>query len=155
MRLTNRRLLAVTAAAGTCTVVLRKAFADRHGRGDRRQVVTVNRPPGEVRPGGGPPPPLDRYGDGLEFTTRPAPGGRGTELVVRLKARPSPLRTSLPGRLSGTDPRQDVRRALREAKSLLETGEVLRADTPPTVRPTLGGRIVGLLSRRSGGEGVL
>ncbi|SPT49421.1 hypothetical protein [Actinomadura madurae] len=34
-------------------------------------------------------------------------------------------------RLTGDDPRQRVRRALREAKSLIETGEILRADAPP------------------------
>lgn len=43
----------------------------------------------------------------------------------------------------------------REAKALLEGGEVLRPDTPPTTRATPGGKLVGLLDRRSGGKEVL
>jgi hypothetical protein len=58
----------------------------------------------------------------------------------------------VPARLAGVDPRQDLRRALREAKALLEAGEGLRPDTP---HDTPGGKLVGLLSRRCGGEGVL
>ncbi|MFD6245926.1 hypothetical protein [Streptomyces roseolus] len=87
---------------------------------------------------------------------RPAPGDRGTELAVRSN-RPVPRRAaSLPSRLAGRDPRQEVRTALREAKSLLEAGEVMLPDAPPTARGrTPAGRLVGLVSRRSGGEGVL
>ncbi|MCZ9340950.1 hypothetical protein NGM37_24620, partial [Streptomyces sp. TRM76130] len=62
---------------------------------------------------------------------------------------------SVPARLAGQDPRQELRRALRDAKALLEAGEVLRPDAPPTTRPTPGGKLMELVSRRSGGEGVL
>jgi hypothetical protein len=76
------------------------------------------------------------------------------ELAVRLKE-PQDVAGSLSARLAGQDERQDLRRALREAKALLETGEVMRPDTPPTTHETPGGKLVGLLSRRAGGEGVL
>ncbi|MEU9579542.1 hypothetical protein [Streptomyces chilikensis] len=123
--------------------------------GNRWLTVTVNRPPEEVRPGGELPPPLHRHADRIDVEVRPAPGDRGAELAVRLKEPPSALATSLPGRLGGQDPRQELRVALREAKSLLETGEVMQPDAPPTTRDTPGGKVIGLLGRRSGGEGVL
>ncbi|MFE7908509.1 MULTISPECIES: SRPBCC family protein [Streptomyces] len=123
--------------------------------GDRWLTVTVNRPEEDVRQDGKLPEPLERLADRIDVRTQPAPGDRGTELAARLKEPAPPEATSVPARLAGQDPRQEVRRALREAKALLETGEVMLPDTPPTTRPTPGGRLVGLLSRRSGGEGVL
>ncbi|MGW0604305.1 hypothetical protein [Streptomyces sp. NPDC002640] len=123
--------------------------------GNRWLTVTVNLPPEEVGRGGALPPPLDRFADRIDVKVTPAPGDRGTELAVLLKDPPSRLASSLPGRLAGEDPRQELRVALREAKSLLETGEVMLPDTPPTTHDTPGGKVLGLLSRRSGGEGVL
>jgi hypothetical protein len=58
-------------------------------------------------------------------------------------------------RVRGDDPRQEIRRALREAKSLLETGEVLRPATPGSDHPTLPGKLLDLVISRSGGEGRL
>lgn len=122
---------------------------------ERWLTVTINRPAGEVGTDERPPPPLDRFGDSIDVRVRPAPGDRGTELAVR-PARPAPAASSsLPARLAGEDPRQELRLALREAKALLEAGEVLLPDAPPTTRPTPGGKLLGLLDRRSGGEGVL
>jgi hypothetical protein len=46
-----------------------------------------------------------------------------------------------------------VRRALRHAKSLIETGEVLR--TEPTRPRSPGGKLIDAIARRSGGEGRL
>jgi hypothetical protein len=122
--------------------------------GDRWLTVTINRAPGDIQPDKLPPP-LQAYGDRIETRIRPAPGDRGTELAVRLKEAQPEASHSVPARLAGQDPRQDVRRALREAKALLEAGEVLEPDTPPTTRETPGGKLVGLLTRRAGGEGVL
>ncbi|GAA2429792.1 hypothetical protein [Streptomyces macrosporus] len=152
------RTALVLAGAGAGAAALRRLASPPTDprRGERWMVVTIDRPPMDVLPEGRPPRPLDEFGDALEITVRPAPGDRGTELAARLRGGVSPARTSLPSRLAGKDPRQEVRRALREAKSLLETGEVMRSDAPPTAREeTIGGRIVGLASRRSGGEGVL
>ncbi|GAB2756028.1 hypothetical protein [Streptomyces bullii] len=117
-------------------------------------TVTINLGPGEMEPEKLPSP-LREYGDRIETRIRPAPGDRGTELAVRLREPQPQAASSVPARLAGQDPRQDLRRALREAKALLEAGEVLQPDVPPTTHDTPGGKLVGLLSRRAGGEGVL
>lgn len=151
------RTALVLAGAGAGAVALRRAMSARSGtrRDDRWLVVTIDRAPTDVLAHGRPPEPLDEFGDDLEVTVRPAPGDRGTELAARLRDRASGS-SSLPSRLAGRDPRQEVRRALREAKSLLETGEVMLPDTPPTAREDgVGGKVVGLATRRAGGEGVL
>jgi hypothetical protein len=74
------------------------------------------------------PAPLAEYGDRIEVRVRPAPGGKGTELAVRLRDQPSGSAVS---RLSGSDPQDDLRSALRKAKQLLEVGEVLAVDPAP------------------------
>jgi hypothetical protein len=103
------------------------------------------------------PAPLAELGDLVEVEVRPAPGGKGTELRARLRS-PEPTGVaSTAARLSGDDPRQRVRIALREAKQLIEVGEVLRVDPTPhgrrTSTPT--GAIVEAATKRAGGEGVL
>ncbi|GAA3501790.1 hypothetical protein GCM10019016_088970 [Streptomyces prasinosporus] len=144
-------------AAAGAAAVRRARPGGRAGdrAGDRWLTVTVNRPVTDVGPDGELPAPLRRLADRVEVRVRPAPGDRGTELAARLKEPPSAPSSSLPARLAGQDPRQEVRAALRDAKAVLEAGEVLRPDTPPTTRPTPGGKLIGLLGRRSGGEGVL
>jgi hypothetical protein len=57
-------------------------------------------------------------------------------------------------RISGRDPNQQLRLALRQAKSLLETGDIVRPD-PPSTHPGPGGRVVQLASKRARGEGRL
>lgn len=133
----------------------RHAAVGDNGVAHRWLVVTVNRPPDEVVSDERLPEPLARLGDAIEVQASPAPGGRGTELAARL-VDPAPSGPSaVAARLTGQDPRQAVRAALREAKSLIETGEVLRADEPPTTRATPGGKLLGLATRRAGGEGRL
>ncbi|GAA2442796.1 hypothetical protein [Streptomyces glaucus] len=153
----GKTLLAAAAglAAGAVVVTRRRQAAPTAPSAfDRWLTVTVNCAPADLQPGKLPAP-LQEYGDRIETRIRPAPGDRGTELAVRLKENPPEAASSLPARLAGADPRQDLRRALREAKALLETGEVMLPDTPPTTHDTPGGRLVGLLSRRASGEGVL
>ncbi|MEV5187618.1 hypothetical protein [Streptomyces werraensis] len=154
-----KRALWIVPVAAVGVAAARKAGAAASGgddrAGDRWLTVTVNLPEEDVRQDGKLPGPLERLADRVDVRTRPAPGDRGTELAARLKEPTPPASASVPARLAGQDPRQEVRRALREAKALLETGEVMLPDTPPTTRPTPGGRLVGLFSRRSGGEGVL
>jgi hypothetical protein len=58
-------------------------------------------------------------------------------------------------RVVGSDPRQDLRAALRQSRQLLETGEVLSPDKQPTTRRTLRGLPLDLATRRAGGEGRL
>lgn len=112
-------------------------------------VVTVNCSPERLRDL---PAPLARLGTSIETRITPAPGGRGTELAARPLG---PDRSGLLARLSGRDPRQAVRAALRDAKSLVETGEVLVPDFPTTTRTTVKGKVVELAVRRAGGEGRL
>ncbi|MFI9152438.1 hypothetical protein [Streptomyces sp. NPDC053367] len=147
------------AAAGLATGALiaarrAKSRRSRTAPGDRWLTVTINCAPQDVQ-ADKLPTPLQEYGDHIETRIRPAPGDRGTELAVRLRNGGPDAAHSVPARLAGADPRQDLRRALREAKSLLEAGEVLQSDAPPTTHDTPGGKLVGLLSRRAGGEGVL
>ncbi|MDQ1041099.1 hypothetical protein QFZ75_007515 [Streptomyces sp. V3I8] len=151
----SRKLWLTAAGLAAAAVVARRARTDQSppATTDRWLTVTVNRPPGEVQ-ADKLPAPLQEYGDRIETRTGAAPGDRGTELAVRFKEAPSAAAQSATARVTGNDPRQDLRVALREAKALLEAGEVMRPDEP-TTRPTPGGKLVGLLSRRASGEGVL
>ncbi|MEU6389531.1 hypothetical protein [Streptomyces sp. NPDC046939] len=145
-------------AAGV--VAVRRSRSDQAGRnenraGDRWLTVTVNRAAADVGSEVKPPPPLDDLADRIDVRITPAPGDRGTELAARFKEPVPAASTSMPARLAGQDPRQELRRALRDAKSLLEAGEVLRPDAPPTSHPTPGGKLMELFTRRAGEEGVL
>ncbi len=103
------------------------------------------------------PGPLAELGDLVEVEVRAAPGGKGSELRARLRSPEPSGAASAAVRLSGEDPRQRVRSALREAKQLIEVGEVLRVDPTPhgrrTATPT--GALVEAATKRAGGEGVL
>jgi hypothetical protein len=132
----------VAAVGGGILAVRARRLVRRHESGDTWLTVTVNRPPDEVLPQGTPPPPLDAYGDQLEVRVRPAPGDRGAELAAR-------------HRDGGPGDTMKLRRDLREAKSLLETGEVMLPDAPPTTHPTPLGKILGAVDRRAQKEGVL
>ena len=103
------------------------------------------------------PSPLAELGDLVEVEVRTAPGGKGSELRARLRS-PEPTGVaSAAARLSGDDPRQQVRSALREAKQLIEVGEVLRVDPAPhgPRKPTPGGLLIEAATKRAGGEGLL
>ena len=108
-------------------------------------------------PQGQVPGPLAALGDLVEVEVRPAPAGRGCELRARLREPEPSGAASAAVRLSGNDPRQRVRAALREAKQLIEVGEVLRVDPTPHGRrtPTPTGAVVEAATKRAGGEGVL
>lgn len=123
--------------------------------GRRWLVVTVNRPPDEVAPGGAVPAQLAALGDRVETRVSAAPGGRGTELAARLRE-PEPSGVSgAVQRVAGADPRQEVRTALREAKSVLETGEVLQPDRPSSTHETPLNAPLRLASVLGRGEGRL
>lgn len=132
----------------------RKRDADTPGEetADRWHVVTVNRPEEAVAPGGRLPPPLAELGDEIEVQCGSAPGDRGTELAARLRR---PVRPRAVVRIAGKDPRQRLRKALRDAKSLVETGEVLSPHEPPTTRSTVTGLPVDAAVRLARGEGRL
>jgi hypothetical protein len=162
--MTARTVGAVALAVGGGAVVVlrrlqRRAATDAGrdtGPGSRWRAVTINRSPEEVMPDG-PPAPLAALGDLVEVEVRPAPGDKGSELRARLRV-PEPAGVaSTAARLTGHDPRQRVRAALREAKQLIEVGEVLRVDPAPHGRRTAtpGGALVDLATDRAPGEGLL
>jgi uncharacterized membrane protein len=154
--------LAAVGGGGAIVLLRRKVDPRRiHGNGsadgqtDRWHAVTVNRRPEEVSSDGRLPEPLAELGDKIEVQFREAPGGRGTEIHARVRG---PVPTGLTGtaaRITGNDPRQPLRDALRKSKCLLETGEILSRDREPTTRPTPLNLPVGLAIRRARGEGRL
>jgi len=103
------------------------------------------------------PAPLAALGDLVEVEVRPAPGDKGTELRARLRVPEPTGMASAAGRVAGNDPRQRVRAALREAKQLIEVGEVLRVDPTPHGRrtPTPTGALVERATDLAPGEGLL
>ncbi|MFD2763463.1 hypothetical protein [Micromonospora eburnea] len=129
--------------AGAARALVRRRERWPHAAGTdprpgRWQVVTVAGRPEDVLPPGRWPEPLRRLDGAVEVYARPAPGGRGTELA----ARPLGGELRLPGlaaHLVGDDPGRFLRQALREAKQLAETGEVLRADRSRLDRPGVAG----------------
>jgi hypothetical protein len=120
MRPTGKVLLTAGAAAAAAAVTTQRIVAARR-TGDReagrRHVITVNRLFDEI--GEGPlPDPMAALGTGVEVERHPAPGGRGTEISARAR--------------SGAVSAGDLRRALRESRSVLELGYVLRPGGPST-----------------------
>ncbi|MEV6861930.1 hypothetical protein AB0M44_13135 [Streptosporangium subroseum] len=151
-------LVGATALAGMGVVRWLRSRRPQAGpqsqRGMHRWLsVTINRRPEDVAPDGLLPEPLAMLGDAIEVRIREAPGGKGTEIAARLRAPLSWGSGGMPSRLACGDPRQAVRNALRESKSLIETGEVLRPDEPPATRPAPQGNLLDLVTHRVSGEG--
>ena len=116
------------------------------------RAVTVYAGADELQPGGRWPEPLAKLVDALEIKTSPAPGDRGTELYARLRQG-----ASLPAEVlaEDDDPVRAIRSALRQAKQVIETGEVLQADRPGTTHPTATNAPLREAISVSGGEGRL
>ena len=172
--MTTRQTVTITAAAAaasaaTAVLVRRRqqgsaetahvehvGGAGRPTRPGRWRSVTIFRSPEEVLPDGRLPGPLAELGDLVDVSVKLAPGDRGTELSARLRDGEPSGPGALGERLSGDDPRQSVRTALRQSKQLLETGEILRVDPAPHGRRSgwIGGKLIDLTTRRAGGEGL-
>jgi hypothetical protein len=133
-------LIAAPLAAGTVAVAAARRRAARGPAAHRTHVLTVYKPIDELQatqlPGS-----LREIAEGVEISLRAAPGDRGTEIAVRI-----------PDGSSVTD--GDVRRALRETRSLIETGDVLLPSGPATTTPTLLNRPL-QTATRNGREGGL
>jgi hypothetical protein len=99
------------------------------------------------------PAPLAELGDRIEVRVDAAPGDKGTELAARLRDSGTGSPAS---RLSGSDPQADLRSALREAKQLIEVGEVLAVDPAPHGDRTLtpGGVLLEAWTRVAAKAGV-
>jgi hypothetical protein len=122
---------------------------DRTGR-DRWMMVTINCPPERLSSRADLPEPIARLGDAVDIKIARAPGDHGTELGARLREAPPSGIGGIASRISGDDPRRTVRKALRHSKSLIETGEVMRPDWPPSTHPTPAGKLLELAGRRGG-----
>lgn len=128
---------AATAALGGTTYRLvsrRSASAPTPGR---RHVITVYRPLDEIAEAL--PEPLTAYPGALEVQLRPAPADRGTEIVARA--------------LNDTVSDGDIRRLLRESRSLLEVGDVLQPGGPTSTPTALNSPL--RATTRHGREGGL
>ncbi len=110
-------------------------------RSDHWLAVTVDRPMDAVTGPARLPGPMGELGGRVEVRFRPAPGGRGTEVLALPK--------------DDDVSREDLRVALRKTKSLLETGTVIRPDTPSTTHPGPAGKVLRLVIGKSAGEGRL
>jgi hypothetical protein len=127
---------AVAAAVTAGGVAARRMLASRlpmmPGRMGEPEwlVATIYRSPTDIAPEGHLPEPLERLGDAIEVQIRPAPGDRGTELSVR------PRLAGNGDRTAKRDAWRTVRLAVRQAKQLCETGEVLQPSEPRTNRRT-------------------
>ncbi|AZZ51854.1 hypothetical protein C1I64_07190 [Rathayibacter festucae DSM 15932] len=126
---------------------------DRESDGDGAhpegwKAVTVL---GEARDfeSGGYPEPLVRLAESLEIRIDPAPGDKGFEVHARVREGADAG--------VGDDPGKALREALRDAKQVFETGEILRATPRPHgERPrTLLGGAVDKAEDEAKGEGVL
>jgi hypothetical protein len=150
----NSRALVGIAGGGVLAALIRKIVLDgaARARANRWNAVTVNAPMEQVAPAGRRPERLAQLGDAIEFRAKPAPGDKGTELYARPRngSAASPVE-----RLAGEDPRQQIRQALREAKMLIEVGEVIEPDRQRTTRRTLRNLPLEIAVRRAKGEGVL
>jgi hypothetical protein len=113
-------------------------------------MVTVNCSPQRLASRSDLPEPITRLGDAVDIKISPAPGDRGTELGARLRDLP---RTRIPGmvnRRPEEDPVCVVERALRDAKAMIEAGEVIRPDWPPSAQAAQIGDLLEFAGRRGG-----
>jgi hypothetical protein len=133
-------LIAGPIVAGAATIAVRRR-TNRRTPSRHRHVVTVYRPLSELEttqlPGS-----LSEIVDRVEISLAAAPGGRGTEIAVRIPDG-SPI----------TD--GEVRRALRETRSLLEAGDVLLPSGPPATVPTPLNRPLQTVTARGREGGLL
>ncbi|QHC62768.1 hypothetical protein GSU69_08795 [Rathayibacter festucae] len=98
---------------------------------------------------GGYPEPLARLAESLEIRIDPAPGDKGFEVHARVREGADAG--------VGDDPGKALREALRDAKQVFETGEILRATPRPhgeRPRTLLGGAVDKAEDEAKGG-GVL
>jgi hypothetical protein len=113
-------------------------------------MVTVNCSPQRLASRADLPEPITRLGDAVDIKIAPAPGDRGTELGARLRELPRTKIAGMVTRRPEEDPRQIVEKALREAKSMIEAGEVLRPDWPVSAQPAQVGKLLEFAGRRGG-----
>jgi hypothetical protein len=113
-------------------------------------MVTINCSPQRLASRADLPEPITRLGDAVDLKISPAPGDRGTELGARLREVPRTKIAGMVARRPEEDPRLVIEEALRQAKSLIEAGEALRPDWPPSARPAQAAEPLEFAGRRGG-----
>lgn len=113
-------------------------------------MVTINCSPQRLASRADLPEPISRLGDAVDIKISPAPGDRGTELGARLREVPRTRIAGMVTRRSEEDPRHMVEQALRDAKAIIEAGEILRRDWPPAAQPAQVGKLLEFAGRRGG-----
>lgn len=168
----------VLRSSGSATVLaLRHRLSRRSGAEDfepdldtdlepdpfRWQTVTILAGPQQVAPDGRLPAPLAELAELIETRLAAAPGGRGTQVSARSRPRPdpaakaAPVAGSEPTGWKGADPAREIRRALQQARQLVEVGEVLAVEPQPAGkrgRPARG-LLVDLMTGDADQEGVV
>jgi len=149
---TGAAVLATAAGVAATTVAARRVMSRMPRLPGSTQepdwlVATIYRAPTDITTDQGLPEPLARLGDAIDVQIRPAPGDRGTEVSVR------PRLVGSQSRSARRDAWRTARLALREAKQLAETGEILEPDEPPTTRATLLNRPLEYAIRHAREEG--
>jgi hypothetical protein len=142
------------AAAGLVARSLVREKRDSDGDGKHPEgwkAVTILGDPGAFQAGGYPEP-LRRIAEAVEVRIDPAPGDKGFEVHARLREG-----ADVKSVIGNDDPEQALRAALRDAKQVFETGEVLRATPRPHGhrKTTLLGAAVDKAEDEAKGEGVL
>jgi hypothetical protein len=134
-------------------IVDRAAAARSRAPRNRWIMVTINCSPQRLASRADLPEPIIRLGDAVDLKIAPAPGDRGTEVGARLRAARRMRIAGMVARRPEQHPRHIVERALREAKSIIETGEVLRPDWPPAPERPPMGRLLEFAGHRGGHRG--
>jgi len=140
--------------AGLAVLAGRAILSAGRGRHEWKSV-TVLAPPERMTIEGVYPGPLALLGDAIEVRLVDAPKGQGTELharVVKNAAAVQKVRS-----LSGRSPEDALRSALRDAKALIETGQVMHVDPRPHgIRPaTPAGAAIDAADTSMKGKGIL
>jgi hypothetical protein len=162
----NRRTAGVTAAAiagGAAILIAQGRLRSPSGAGEaadprsRWRSETVNRTTEEISAGGQVNELRSALGGDVEIDLRTAPGDKGTELRARLRAEGQSADDSRRGANYERERTRQLRRALREAKQMIEVGEVLRVDPTPHGRrkTTPFGAAVEFATDRGPEEGLL
>jgi hypothetical protein len=143
-------LVVATVAAGVVALAIRQAKQTRKRMSHsirRWHPITINRDITDVTLDSEELQPLLTLGDAIEIQITPAPRSNGTEIagrIVRDGRTDKEARHLLP----------KLRVALRNTQWLFETGEILKADEPPSTHRTLMGLPLDFVARhaREGGR---
>ncbi|GLY92480.1 hypothetical protein Airi02_104080 [Actinoallomurus iriomotensis] len=140
----------LAAGMGVARWAINRPSARERELKNRWIMVTVNCSPQRLASRADLPEPITRLGDAVDIKIAPAPGDRGTELGARLRDLPRTKVAGMVHRHPEEDPRRMVEQALRDAKAIIETGEVLRGEWPAAAQAAQAGKLLEFAGRRGG-----